>query len=371
MRSRRTGALVLVASLLLWDAGGLTAEAKVTCQGKDRWSVKTGTDADAGQVDLDLAHATTKTVVQLRAIPVPSKRPPDRRADATETTVFSVTAFLINYKREPDQDYHLVISDANNNRMVVEVPSKECIKGASPFTTRIVATRQAVDDRFTVKGSFAPTDVRVPVQVVGVGFFDKKGHGTGGTPNGIEIHPVLQLVFDPSGTPTPATPPISGATTQLLRDGGFEGGSAAWTASESVITTNAKKDAHSGKAYAWLGGYGKVHTDTLSQQITLPSAASRITLTYWIAIDTKEKQSQGSFESTDAFDTLTLEVRAANGQRETVAEYSNVHAHTGYIQATADLTSYKGQTIVIAFTAVEDKSLQTSFMLDDIGVDAQ
>jgi hypothetical protein len=35
------------------------------------------------------------------------------------------------------------------------------------------------------------------------------------------------------------------------------------------------------------------------------------------------------------------------------------------VQKTIDLTSFRGQSVVIKFTGVEDSSLQTSFLIDD------
>ncbi|HKW77540.1 MAG TPA: hypothetical protein VJQ09_00495 [Candidatus Limnocylindria bacterium] len=368
MIAARLWRLVLVASLVSWSAGGGVADAKTTCPGKERWAVKTGVDADAGQVDTSTAKPAT--VTQMRAIPAPAQRPQDHRVGPTETTVFTITGFIARYKREPDQDYHLVLADPNRNEMVIEVPLTDCIKGTSPFRAKIVAARKAVDDVLQVTGQFPPTDSKIPVRVTGVGFFDAKGHGSGGTPNGIELHPVLEIVFNPSGTTTTPSGPTTTTTTQLISDGGFENGGQGWTASDQVITKGGKKVAHSGTSYAWLGGYGKVHTDTLSQQVTLPSSATTITLVYWISIDTKEKHSKGSTEITDVFDTLTLEVRGS-GQPAVLAQLSNVNAHGTYSRATADLSSYKGQTVTISFTAVEDKSLQTSFLLDDISIEVQ
>jgi len=372
LRSLQVAALAIVILAATAVPANASSAFTASCGGTDRWSVKTGTDTGATQVDMNSIHSTT--IIDLRGMQAPPKRPQDQRANATETTVFSITAFLINYKVEPDQDYHLRVADANKNEMVVEVPNPPCIHGASPFTAQITAARKVVDDQLTVGSKFQPTDTKIPVRVTGIGFFDKKGHGKGGTPNGIELHPVIKIEFNPSGTTTTTSPPpSSGLTQQLLRDPGFEIGpsGSAWTASSGVITNSSKRQAHAGKFYAWLGGYGQVNTDTLSQQVSLPGGATRITLSYWIAIDTQEKSSRGSVESTDAFDTLTIEVRSSGGRTDELAAYSNVNAHGGYTRASADLTAYKGQTVTLVFTAVEDRSLQTSFLLDDVGVDVE
>jgi len=50
----------------------------------------------------------------------------------------------------------------------------------------------------------------------------------------------------------------------------------------------------------------------------------------------------------------------------TLASYSNLNANTGYALKSSNLSGLAGQTVTISFTAVEDSTLQTSFVLDDI-----
>ena len=54
----------------------------------------------------------------------------------------------------------------------------------------------------------------------------------------------------------------------------------------------------------------------------------------------------------------------------TLATYSNLNAAPGYAQVSFDLTSYKGQTVQIYFVGVENASLKTSFVLDDLTMNA-
>lgn len=373
MDARGRGLRVALLVLTLLASTGLPAQASsaaaVNCPGKARWPVKTGADATASQVDV--SSVTPMSVAAMRALPAPAKRPQDQRANATERSVYVVEAALVRFRREPDQDIHLMIQDQSGDAMIVEVPDPQCIHGTSPFAAQIAQARATVLARLKVTTTYQPA-TNIAVRVTGVGFFDMAEHGSGGTPNGIELHPVLKIEFL-SAPPSPPPLPTStgtGAATQLLRDPGFEGASAgnSWRASADVITTSKKGEAHDGSAYAWLGGYGKVHTDTLSQQVTLPSAATRITLSFWIAVFTQEKASHGSFESTEAFDTLTVTVRSSGGATAEVASYSNIDARKAYERAEVDLTAYRGQTIDLVFTSNEDASLQTSFLLDDLAV---
>lgn len=162
------------------------------------------------------------------------------------------------------------------------------------------------------------------------------------------------------GTPPPAP-------SQLLGNPGFENGSNAspWVASGGVITNSTAEPAHGGSWKAWLDGYGHSHTDTLSQQVSIPGTVTSATLTFWLHIDTAETTS-------GAADTLTVQIRSASGAvLSTLATYSNANAAPGYAQKTFDLSAFKGQTIQITLTGVENNKRQTSFVVDDFALNVQ
>lgn len=166
--------------------------------GVERWSVKTGTDPDAGKVNLNSSSNTT--IASMRAIPAPSPIPSNNRVAPTETTVWVINATLTEFKLENDSDYHLVISDASGNTMITEIPSPTCVGSTSPFLSAIQNARAKFDAQFTATTSFQT--VNTPVQIIGVGMFDFLHGQTGVAPNGIELHPVLDIIFNP-GTQTP------------------------------------------------------------------------------------------------------------------------------------------------------------------------
>jgi hypothetical protein len=157
-----------------------------------------------------------------------------------------------------------------------------------------------------------------------------------------------------------------GTTTQRLGNPGFENGStnpAPWTATAGVINNSASEPPHGGSWDAWLDGYGTTHTDTLMQQVAIPSTATSATLSFWLHIDTAETT------TTSAFDTLAVQVRNSSGTvLSTLKTFSNLNKNTGFSQQSFDLTSFKGQTIQINFVGTEDSSLQTSFVLDDFAL---
>lgn len=161
-----------------------------------------------------------------------------------------------------------------------------------------------------------------------------------------------------TGAPPPPPPPPPG--TELLLNKGFESGAVNWVATTGVITNTTQNTPRTGAWYAWLNGYGVSHTDTLYQQIAVPSTATTVTLSFWLKISSAETT------TTTAFDTLRVQVRnSSNTVLSTLATYSNLNETTGYTLKTFDVTAFKGQTIRIYFLGVEDSSLATSFVIDD------
>nr|WP_262371661.1 M28 family peptidase [Streptomyces sp. WAC01526] len=140
---------------------------------------------------------------------------------------------------------------------------------------------------------------------------------------------------------------------QLLTNGGFESGTTPWTGDTGAIGAHAGQSAHSGSRFAWLGGYGSSATDSLSQSVTVPAGCGKATLSYWLHIDTNETERV-------VYDTFKVKVGST-----TLTTLSNTDASSGYTQRTVDLSPYIGQRITLTFTATEDASLQTSFVVDD------
>jgi hypothetical protein len=183
--------------------------------GVERWSVKTGTDADVGLVNLN--SSTNTTIAALRAPAAPSPIPANNRVSPWETTQWVLNATLTLYKLESDSDYHLVLQDANGLTMIVEIPSPSCVGAGSPFLAGITNARNEFNARFTATTSFQTANI--PVQIKGVGMFDFLHGQTGVAPNGIELHPVLDVIFNP-GTQTPDFALTASPTTVSVAQGG-------------------------------------------------------------------------------------------------------------------------------------------------------
>jgi hypothetical protein len=156
------------------------------------------------------------------------------------------------------------------------------------------------------------------------------------------------------------------APTQLLANTGFESGAASWTASTGVISNDTSAPAHAGSYKAWLDGYGAAHTDSVYQQVAIPSTATSATLAFWLEVQSDETT------TTNAYDTLKVQVRSSSGAvLATLATYSNLNKGTSYAQKSFDLTAYKGQTVQVYFVGTEDSTIQTSFLVDDVTLTVQ
>ncbi|TCC34619.1 M4 family metallopeptidase [Kribbella sindirgiensis] len=148
-----------------------------------------------------------------------------------------------------------------------------------------------------------------------------------------------------------------GCSGQKLGNPGFETGTAApWSASAGVIDNSTSQPARSGTWKAWLDGYGQTHTDTLSQSVAIPAGCSA-TLSFYLHIDSAETT------SSTQYDKLTVKAGST-----TLATYSNLNKASGYSLKSFNLSSFAGQTVSISFTGTEDSSLQTSFVIDDTGL---
>jgi hypothetical protein len=194
-------------------------------------------------------------------------------------------------------------------------------------------------------------------------------------------HTIVSKAFDAAGnvgTSTTVTVTVSnsagGTGTELIGNGGFENGPsnpAPWVLTSShtpidIVNSSASEPPHSGTFDAWLDGWGHNNTDTIMQQISIPSTASVATLSFWLHVDTAETS------TTTKYDTLTVQVRDSSGNvLMTLATFSNLDHAAGYQQHSYDLSPFIGKTIQIFMNGTEDFELQTSFVVDDVSVKFQ
>ena len=168
----------------------------------------------------------------------------------------------------------------------------------------------------------------------------------------------------PAPTATPNPTPTPGTGSELIANGGFEGGtSSPWILSASGAYFNANSTyPHSGVGYINLGVDNNV-TGTAYQTVTIPGTATG-TLNFWLNITSSET-------GTTQYDKLFIEVRNTSGTLlATLATFSNVNKGTAgvYSQKSYNLSAYKGQTVRVQFRATMDSSVTTAFRIDDVSL---
>ena len=73
------------------------------------------------------------TIDALTRLPAPATLPQEHRIAPTEFQRYKIHAVLVEYKREADDDFHLVIADLmdRNKTMVVEIAAPNCADGGA------------------------------------------------------------------------------------------------------------------------------------------------------------------------------------------------------------------------------------------------
>jgi hypothetical protein len=366
----------------------LPSDASAACGGTERWFVKVGTDPDAGLVQLNPIVPTT--VSGLNNLPKLQNTVPHGNNQfrlQEERVVYQVNGRLVLFKDEEDGDYHLVITDDSRNytpggqgtngletgtSFIAEIPDPACVPGKqgdpntpSRFDAQLRDVRAKFEARFP-GGSGADTDLGgIPVTLVGIAFYDRPHLQTGRAINGIELHPLLDLQFG-AAVPPGGPPPSGTLVTQLLANPDFELGVSGWHGTLGDIGAFPGETGRSGQKFAWMGGLGTAHTETLYQNVSIPASAQSATLSFWLNIATDETT------TTNAYDKLYVQIRNESGNvLKTLATYSNLEQTTGYVQKTFDVSAYKGQNVQVFFRMVEDNGKATSFRLDDITLTIQ
>jgi len=182
--------------------------------GKERWAVKTLSDADRDAVDF---HPVDATIEQLIALPRPEHRPDHHRVGPAELTTYTVIACLGIYDTIPenDGDIHLVLGHIDQRiSLITEIPNPRCSGVCSSGVTEVFAAARDSIRTILESGQVSPecnNDVPL-LAVTGVGFFDHLHNQNGVAPNGIELHPILLIARAAghqyvAGQPHAAEPP--------------------------------------------------------------------------------------------------------------------------------------------------------------------
>lgn len=163
-------------------SSAMLAETVPTRCGFERWPVKILADPDRDRIGRKPISATIRELGSHRR---PQHRLPyNRRIAPEELTMFRVRATLLRIKKEKDSDLHLLLADPADPdiHMIAEIPAPDCAIGTG-HEEEYRSARNAV--LALSKGSV--------IEVTGPGFFDFMHDQRGAAPNGIEIHPVLEV----------------------------------------------------------------------------------------------------------------------------------------------------------------------------------
>ncbi|SHN27374.1 Zn-dependent metalloprotease [Duganella sacchari] len=188
--------------------------------------------------------------------------------------------------------------------------------------------------------------------------------------NGATFYAIVSDASSPAKTATSNSATLTvggggGTGTERVTNGGFESGTTGWGGTTGVIGNYSGQTAYEGTKFAWLGGNGKAATETLTQSVAIPSAATSASLSFALHIDTAETDNV-------AYDKLVVTVKNSSGTvLGTLATYTNLNAASGYQVRTFNLLPYKGQTVTLSFAMTEDSALQTSFVVDKVSLITQ
>lgn len=137
-------------------------------------------------------------------------------------------------------------------------------------------------------------------------------------------------------------------------NGDFESGTGGWIQSADVIREDGQY-ASDGLGYAWLGGHDAAHSDTLSQQVTVPTLG-RPSVHFALRVHSDDT-------STANHDALRLTVDG-----DPVRTFTAEQSGPTYVDESVDLTPYRGRKVTLAWTSTEDDHTPTTFLLDDVSI---
>ena len=263
---------------------------------------------------------------------------------------------------------HPIVGNSSSpNTVTVTNPGTQTTTSGTAVSLQVHASDSASGQTLTYSASGLPAGLSINAST---GLISGTPTNTGTSP--VNYSPTVTAADSTgasgsSGTftwtvnPAPTSGGGSCVAKQLLGNPGFESGKASpWSMTAGVLNNSSYEPAHTGSWDAWLDGYGRSHTDTLAQTVTIPSGCTNYGLSFWLHIDSAETT------TTTAYDTLKVQVLNGSGSvLGTLATYSNLNKASGYQQHSFGLSAYAGQRVTLKFTGTENSSRQTSFVVDD------
>jgi len=169
-----------------------------------RWRVSWGVDADTEKMNV---KPVPTTIAHLLTFKRPADLPgqgtiPEtyrtQRIKPIETTVWSVTATLVEVAAEHDGDYRLTLQDAKGGQIIGVLPDPSLAPKTGRFSKQIDAARKVVAEK--LHPTFTESKVRMPVQIIGLGYFGRFNKEENPSPEGFQLHPVFSVRFPNKGT---------------------------------------------------------------------------------------------------------------------------------------------------------------------------
>ncbi len=178
--------LVFASCFVVWLCNKPAAP---NCSDRKRWDVKTLTDAAANNVNF--SYADTSISALSGAVPQVTVADNTPRF-GIEFRTFKVRCHIREYKLSSDGDYHLVMEDINDpsKTMIGEIPDPDCgVVKNSAHISEITSARRTFETFVEVTSQVKPGTYLIR----GVAFYDQVHGQLGVAPNGIEIHPILNI----------------------------------------------------------------------------------------------------------------------------------------------------------------------------------
>ena len=105
-------------------------------------------------------------------------------------------------------------------------------------------------------------------------------------------------------------------------------------------------------------GTGTLHSDELSQDVSIPFGCSSYVLSFWLHVDTAETT------TTAKPDKLTVYLETSNNTTK-LATFSNLNKISGYERHRFNVAAFAGQDARLLFATDENAARPTSFVIDD------
>ena len=284
----KSGVVVACLSVILFPQPAIAACAV------DRAPVRTGADAQAAQV---VPVPVPATIATLHSIPAPRPLPQDGRIAPVETTTYLVTATLTAYRIMSDGEIQLVLSDEARRTITASIPAPACASG-SRFLSSIASARSNFTRRYGPTETF--TEVRQPIEVQGIGFFDFFRGQRGLAPNGMTLQPVTAIDLTPAFQPK-APPPAA-----RRRSAGSGGTPACARPSLSITASRGSACAGEPVTIAWQSSDAAAIVTIDGIGTSLPASGSRsVTATASAAFSGRARTSCGLGDESVAVVTIT------------------------------------------------------------------